>query len=871
MNIRFTDRISFKLARTGVILAFIIGFILSTTLVYRDYLNEDSHMSREINRILTVSEKPASRAVHILDEELANEVVDGLLNYSFIIEAVITDDLGIVLATKEKPFTKSPTRWLTKRITDEYSEYSIALKTTADVAIKPGALIVTVDNDVVLSEFFNRAGFVFLSGLVRNMALVLLLFVSFYLMITKPLANLAQQFSTIRPDKPGDTILYVNHNHDRDELGLLAENGNRLLTQVSKLLEEQKARQAELQQAKTMLEDRVQERTRELAIRSRDLEAQITENHYTQKALQEAKDHLEQRVEERTRELRNQITERMKIEENLRKLSHAVEQSPVSVVITDTQGNIEYVNPKFVQVTGYEQDEIFGKNIDILNSGQTPDNVWQDLWDTVSMDGEWQGEFLNKKKNGELFWERAYVSPIKAMDGTTTHYLSVKEDITLQKEYEERLFRQANYDEITGLPNRTLFIDSLNKAIIQAQKNNKKVGLLFIDLDQFKRVNDTMGHDAGDALLKIAADRLPRCIRDGDTLARIGGDEFSIILPDIKDETDAEHVANKIKNVFDYAFDLNGVEVYVTVSTGIAIYPDDGTTSQTLMRNVDTAMYEVKNRGRDAFGFFNPDLMQGNTERIRKEMLLRQALEKSEFYLLYQPLIDIQTSQVIGAEALIRWENEELGFVGPDQFIPLAEETGLIVPIGAWTIIKACEEAQRWRDNGSPDLRLAINISSRQFRDGNLLEIVKGALDNSGLPPEALELEITESLLMDDRTNAGETLKSFRDMGIGLSVDDFGTGYSSLSYIKKFPISTIKIDRAFVNDVTVDEEDAALCRAIIAMAQSLGHETIGEGVETAEQFQFLKENGCSQAQGYYFAKPLTGDAYLDYVKDNMVA
>jgi diguanylate cyclase (GGDEF)-like protein/PAS domain S-box-containing protein len=561
------------------------------------------------------------------------------------------------------------------------------------------------------------------------------------------------------------------------------------------------------------------------------------------------------------------VTEHRRTVENLHKLSQAVEQSPVSVIIADTTGAIEYVNPKFVEVTGYRADEVIGRNPRLLKSGKMPPETYEELWQTIATGREWRGELLNRKKDGELFWESVSISPIKRPDGTVTHFLAAKEDITIRKEYEKRLIQQANFDEVTRLPNRVLALDRLEQAVARGRRQGSKVGLLFLDLDRFKYVNDTLGHHTGDQILKEVGARIRRCLRAADTVARLGGDEFTVILPDLMAGIDAEPVAHKILDAFAHPFHLGGREIFLTPSIGITIWPDDGDLPDELMRNADTAMYRAKEMGRNNFRFFTPELNERALTRAHMEHQIRHALERNEFDVHYQPLIDLKTGRVIRAEALLRWRNAELGHVSPEKFIPLAEEIGLITPIGEWVLKTACQQAVAWRRDGLCPPRISVNVSSRQFRGISLMQTVVDTLKATGMPPDGLELEITENLLLADIPEVVDTLRQLDGMGINLSVDDFGTGYSSLSYLRRFPVSVLKIDRSFVQDVTTDTDSATLVEAIINMARSLKLEVVAEGVETDAQMDFLRQRGCDTAQGYYFSKPLPAAEFLRFMRE----
>ena len=561
------------------------------------------------------------------------------------------------------------------------------------------------------------------------------------------------------------------------------------------------------------------------------------------------------------------ITERMRAEDDVRKLSLAVEQSPASVMITDPTGVIEYVNPKFVDVTGYSTEEVLGKSPQILNSGYTPPEYYRELWKTVLAGREWRGEFHNKKKNGENFWEYASVSPIKDHNGEITHLLAVKEDITVRKQHEEQLLRQMNYDNVTDLPNRVLGLDRLTQALARSHRNNTTVALLFIDLDRFKNVNDTLGHSAGDRLLKEAGLRLCECIRGGDTVARMGGDEFTIILPDLQSPNNAEHVAEKIHSAFAQPFLIEGQELFITASIGITIYPMDADAPHALMQNADAAMYQAKELGKNRTQFFTRELNEQALERVKIENHLRRAIEQDEFSLHYQPIVELRSGRLVGAEALLRWQNAELGNVPPSRFIPLAEDAGLISSIGEWVLEDVCRQYAEWRDKSGLSIRISVNVSSRQFREGALVDTINRASREHGVPQDNLELEITEGLLMDDLPESKATFRELNAMGMRFSLDDFGTGYSSLNYLKRFPVRSLKIDRSFIQGVVDIPDDAVLVQAIINMAHSMNLEVVAEGVETRDQLDFVRRNGCDLVQGYFFSKPVPSNQFFELMTD----
>ena len=438
-------------------------------------------------------------------------------------------------------------------------------------------------------------------------------------------------------------------------------------------------------------------------------------------------------------------------------------------------------------------------------------------------------------------------------------------DITERKEAQEEILRQANFDSLTGLPNRQLALDRLEQAITRAHRQKHLVCVMFIDLDRFKTVNDSFGHGVGDQLLVEVARLLSNCIREGDTVARLGGDEFLIILDGVKEAIDSEPIAEHILELLNKPFVFETNEFFVGASIGITIYPDDGEAPQLLLRNADTAMYQAKEHGRNNFHYFTQELNDKAKLRVKMESSLRHAIENNEIYIEYQPQTSAQTGKLVGAEALVRWNNPELGLISPDTFIPLAEDTGLIIEIGEWILKTACQDLEKWQKQTSVPLRIAINLSSRQFRSSTLLDTVRETLSATNIPPQQLELEITEGLLMDDSPHVISILKQLKQMDITLTLDDFGTGYSSLSYLKRYPFDVLKIDQSFVRDINTDPDDAALCEAIIAIADSLDMKVVGEGVETHEQLSFLFSRGVDYIQGYYYSKPLKFDEFAHYL------
>jgi len=558
--------------------------------------------------------------------------------------------------------------------------------------------------------------------------------------------------------------------------------------------------------------------------------------------------------------------ERTVTETELRKLSRAVEQSATSVLITNVQGEIQYVNPKFCEVTGYALTEVLGKTPRILKSGETDLSVYQEMWAALLAGKEWRGEYKNRKKNGELFWCLESISGIKDSEGAVTHFVAVIEDISERKFNEETIRHLAYFDPLTELPNRRHFQEQLEQATAWCSRSDCQLALLYIDLDRFKTANDTLGHAVGDELLKIIGQRLVQGLREGDIVARLGGDEFAVIATNIHRSEDAANVAEKIIEGVRQPLIINGHELYITTSVGISLYPADTADLDELVKNADIALYHAKERGKNTFQFYSEKINELTVDRLRIESDLRKAIERSELFLEFQPQIDLNTGQVYGVEALLRWQHPVHGLIPPGKFIPLAEETNLIVPIGDWVIQTACQQLKKWDDAGLSPLSMAVNLSAVQFRREGFLDSIRRMLEESGVDSGRLELEITESALMKNPEEAGSILRSLREMGVKVSIDDFGTGYSSLSYLKRFPVSILKIDQSFVREIVNSSDDQAIAEAVIALAKGMNLMVVAEGVETETQLKILKVLECDKVQGYFFSRPISPDAIASFVE-----
>ena len=599
----------------------------------------------------------------------------------------------------------------------------------------------------------------------------------------------------------------------------------------------------------------------------------ITERKKANDALENAYSELERRVLERTQELgkANQqlvkgLEAQQRAERGLRLAAKVFEHASEAIVITDVTGNIVDVNQAYTTITGFHKEEVLGKNPRISKSGRHDQAFYQQMWAAILDKGAWSGEIWDRKKSGAVYPKWLTINAVTDETGNTTHFVGIFSDISHVKLTEERLEQLAFYDPLTQLPNRMLFKDRVQHEIDRAQRQKKCGAVFFIDLDRFKHVNDTLGHAAGDKLLVEISHRITACVRTSDTVARLGGDEFTVILVNLDHGRDSESVARKIIESVSEPVDLDGHPANIGASIGIAIFPDDGDTYDTITKYADVAMYHAKESGRGTYQFFEAAMNENSARRAKMEEDLHSGLKNKEFLLHYQPKVDVHSGRILGMEALVRWKRPDGTLVSPLDFIPLAEETGLIVPLGQEILRTACQYNKVLIDSGLPPIRVAVNLSGRQFQEKDLYLSVKSILEETGLSPELLDLEVTESMMMKDENQAIATLKSLRDIGLTISMDDFGTGYSSLSYLKRFPLTALKIDRSFVRDLTSDSNDAAIVSAIVSMAKSLGLRVVAEGVENQGQWDFLKDIECHELQGYYISKPLENMMFTDFLK-----
>ncbi|TAN46841.1 MAG: EAL domain-containing protein [Methylococcaceae bacterium] len=555
------------------------------------------------------------------------------------------------------------------------------------------------------------------------------------------------------------------------------------------------------------------------------------------------------------------ILQRKRAETQLRLAAHVFEHSGEAIIVTNHHNDIIEVNPAFTRLTGYTLADVLGKNPRILSAGHTDPELYREMWEAIHQRGFWQGEMWDRNKDGNVFPKLLTITVVRNARREIDFHLASFADISQQKATEERIRHVAHHDPLTGLPNRLHLQIALEQSLALARRERREVALMFIDLDRFKIINDTLGHNIGDGLLVQVAQRLKASVRESDLVARLGGDEFVVVLSGEPIAHAAVSVAEKILGTVSQPYQVESHALHTTPSIGISLYPQDGGGIDALMKSADTAMYHAKEAGRCQFHFYKEAMNRHNQERLTLENHLHQALELEEFLVYYQPQADVQSGRLVGAEALIRWQHPERGLLTPDAFIPTAEDNGLIMPIGEWVLRQVCRQIHAWREAGLQPPVIAVNLSARQFRQDNLVDCVRGILSEAGIAPASIELEITESAAMDRAETATAVFHALHELGVGIAIDDFGTGYSSLSYLKRFPVDKLKIDRSFIMDIPDDPNDAAIAQAIIHMAAGLGLQVVAEGVETEAQRDFLRQKGCDFLQGYWFDKPMPGEAF----------
>ncbi len=807
----FFEGISFRLAKVGVVLALVVGMSMSAIQLYLDYQDQVDEVERKIGLLIEVALPPAERAIYTLDNELAEEVATGLMLYDFILNVTLKDELGNEVASKEREAKPSNTRWITKLIRDEFVSYGARLQ-MPDGSDSYGFIDVVIDMDRVFEGLYKHSGLLMSTGLIRSSILVFGLFIAFHYMLTKPLIRINNEIKEINPGSPGEQRLSVPKSHKTDEFDQLVHSANQLLDTVDLALSKRRAVEVVLR----------------------------------------------------------------KSEEHVRQI---IDSLPVWVGARNSDGHYIFANKALADFLGTTPDAMRGSHVSdfrhhCLTGVETATTI-----DAKVIESKAGSKTIEEKwssASGEECDMHTYIMPMEFYDETVA--LVVSSDISELKSTQEQMAYMAYHDALTKLPNRSYMVERLKKEIDKADSAAEFGALLFIDLDQFKNINDSLGHPAGDAILKSVAERLSASIRDCDWVCRLGGDEFVVVLTELGEDRSiavarAEAYAELLRGELAQGRHLyQDIELHVTGSIGIVMFPDGNTSPHELLRFADTAMYKVKDAGRDAVEFYTKGMADNATHLLIMEDALRKAFENDDFSLHFQPRVDNLTAKIVGAEALIRWEHSERGMVSPAEFIPIMETSGLIVEVGLWVLEKSVEQVKAWIDEGlwNDSMRLGVNISPRQFRSGTFIEDVSRVVEELDFQPSMLEMEITEGIVIDNLEVTVETMSSLRDLGFVFALDDFGTGYSSISYLKQLPVSVLKIDKSFVQDITEDSSDRILVQTISTMGNMLGLEVVAEGVETVGQLELLETYSCRYYQGYLCSRPLPVEQFSALLEKDSV-
>ncbi len=805
-----------KLRRVVTVVSIFSGLFILVTLTGFEVFKIRQEAQEKLVMLAGVLGTAALPALLFDHPQAAEEELARLDTVPDVVSADIALPTGEVFASYHKDAPQGNNTFTDTENTFLYGEITLPLSLDSERA---GQLSMRVDLRTAYRSIVARSAVI---GGITALGVFLTLGLSIRLerTLTTPLLCLTQLIKTVTQDRDYSVRA---EKHVNDEVGTLVDGFNQMLAGIA-------TRDAELERYGQSLENQVAERTTEL---------------------QEANARLGVELEERKR-----------TEEQLQQYAKVFEKTADAVIILDKDVRIVAVNRSFTEVAGYAEAEAFGKNPRFLQSTRHDRAFYKAMWTSILDTGHWQGEIWNRRKSGETYPEWLTISVIKDEQGQISNYIGVYSEINVLKKAHARLQHMADHDALTGLPNRVLLGDRIEHALERARRERNAMALLFVDLDRFKYVNDTLGHQAGDQLLLQVSERLAASVRASDTVARLGGDEFVVLLEDIEDPLkECAAVAEKVLDKLRLPLTVNNQTLFISASVGISTFPSDGNDADTLLKHADTAMYHAKAGGRNAYRFYTAELTKRAHEHLMLEHDLRLALNQGELELYYQPQVVLRTRQVVGAEALIRWRHPKLGLVTPAKFIPYAEDTGLIEPIGTWVLRSACAQSAAWQAAGLPPLRIAINISAYQLGRENLVDTVTAALKETKAEPDFLELEITEGFFIKEPGKAIEVLHALKALGLTLAIDDFGTGYSSLAYLKRLPIDKLKIDGSFLRDIPHDKDDAGIVRSVIALAHSLRLSVTAEGVETGAQLNFLRMHECDEAQGHLISLPLPMDKF----------
>ncbi|WLD59517.1 EAL domain-containing protein [Salinispirillum sp. LH 10-3-1] len=796
MTMKLGHHIAVKLALVSVLVALVLGLVLGAVQSLVDYRAERERIDQTIESLLQAYEPAAARAIYNLDTLLAEEVTNGLMTYDFVTRSLVVDELGNELASRERSVaTRTDPSGMRRLIPTEQSPYSIAINIAG--AESTGTLILEIDPLIALEPFVQRSGTGLRLAILRTMMIVAALFLAAHWMVTRPLTILSQRFRDVDPTVETLEALHIPH-HKEDELGVLTDSANRFVKTVQNLLVE------------------------------RDRAEKSSQAAY----------------------------------ENIREL---VDHLPQIIYVVNHEHRLMVVNRAFAALFGRKPTDLDQAPVTSLQ-GYVSANIWHKLFDPDQLVLAKQEALQIAEQTivGRDGRERVFECQKFPLDYRgESAVLSVSIDITERRQAAKHIQHLAYHDSLTGLPNRNYLLEHLDQIQAQAADAHEHGALIFVDLDNFKNINDSLGHAAGDFVLCEVSRRLVAHAQDQDTVSRLGSDEFVLCIPNISHRGKealfhAEFRANVIRELVAAPFWFDNQRLNVTASIGIAVFPDAELAATDLLRNADIAMVTAKNLGKNTCQVFQPSMSEEASRRLALETGLRQAIEENQFFLTYQPQVDVSTGEITGAEVLLRWKHPERGIVSPLEFIPTLESTGLIVQVGRWVLDTACRDLAQWVTDGlwHPGMRLGVNVSARQFAQADFIHQVRHSTEEHGISPSYLDMEITESMLIEQMKETVERMQQLRDYGVFFSIDDFGTGYSSLAYLKRLPIDVIKIDQSFIRDITDDVNDAAIVETILAIARHMKLHTVAEGVETEQQLTFLKANGCQRYQGYYFSRPV---------------
>ena len=791
---RVRNRLAIKLAQYTVLMAFIIGFFLSALHVLEDYSTQGSRLDQTVIDILDASKPPAARAVHTLDQALAQEVVNGLMKYPFISKVQIKDELGEVLAEQEATQQKTKTQWLTEVISAKYKDYTLALRAPGFASLEPGSLKIVVDQDLALQPFFERASTVLVSGIIRNILLAVFLIALFHVFLTKPLALLAKQFAEFRLEESEGKYLEVPEQHKGTELGQLSDVGNEFIHTAQKLLNDKKSSNLALRQSESLLKQ-------------------------------------------------------------------VINQAPQLIVALNSKGQVLFCNQQVAEFYNVSVESLVGVAISDFHPFQDEVERMHAIRRSVEANNAPVDitEFSWSRENSEQLHFSIHASPFEYFSEPAT--LVVATDITSQKVVQDHISHIANHDNLTGLPNRVLLNDRLSRSILSCERNGVYNALLFIDLDHFKTINDSLGHGIGDLLLKEVAEILKGQVRANDTVARLGGDEFVILLEFLHDnqeriKTDVQIICDKLLEILSQPIDIKQHKLRIGASIGVVIFPIEGKDIDDLMRFADTAMYHAKENGRNGYAFYHRSMSLAVEKQQHMENELHRALEQEEFRIHYQPLVNV-TGAIVGFEALIRWQHPEKGLMPPIEFIPSLETSGMIVPVSNWLLAKCSRQIETWKAEGfwQDGWYTSINISPLQFYQADMVITLQQLIVGGGANLSDICLEITETVAVENIEFAKSRLQKIRKLGITIALDDFGTGYSSLSYLKNLPIDIVKIDRSFIQELDAHNNSRSIVEAVASIAKAYNLVVLAEGIETKEQLEIAHDIGCHVFQGFYIERP----------------